>query len=389
MVKSKSSTYLTARGIFCLCLILVLLLFGALYGDGACLTIAFSAFVIIICCYIFGRMNLSNIEMDISFPHKCHANKTYEPQMIIKNKRSLLDCFYIGVDVIFPHATVLSSHTNWVPARSMADAKVSFRIPMRATELEHIYQFSSGFPLGLFNFYSDQVLCRAITVYPRSIVPGELLDHGVSGQCHQPDEYSIVHHSGESRGIREWQPGDSAKNIHWPASIRSLALEDGLKIREFDPPGLLPEHAVIIFHSFSSQREMVREDAFERAVALTAGSIAHLRNLNIRTELIADFMMWNPLYTKSRSQYYECLSILADVKRAMGTEMHELQSALDSIPDSHKVIVISDMSIDVWRDFIQVPQGATLIDIEQVHFPFKKTMSAKQVLSKLTNKKTA
>jgi len=389
MVKSKSSTYLTARGVFCLCLILLLLLIGALSGDGACLTIAFAALLIMLCCYILGRMNLSNMEMDISMPHKCHANKTYEPHMMIKNKRSLLDCFYIGVDVILPHATVLSSHANWVPARSMADAKVSLRIPMRATELEHLYQFSSHFPLGLFTFYSDQTLYRPITVYPRSIVPGELLDHGVSGQCHQPDEHSMVHHSGESRGVREWQPGDPAKNIHWPASIRSLALGDGLKIREFDPPGLLPEQAVIIFHSFSSQREMVRVDAFERAVALAAGSIAHLRNLNIRTELIADFMMWNPLYTKSRSQYYECLSILADAQRAMGTEMHELQSALDAIPDSHKVIVISDMPNDVWQSLIQAPQGATLIDIEQVHFPFKKTMSAKQVLSKLTNKKTA
>ena len=162
-----------------------------------------------------------------------------------------------------------------------------------------------------------------------------------------------------------------------------------MKIREFDPPGLLPEQAVIVFHSFSGQREMVREDAFERAIALTAGSISYLRNLNVRTELIADFMMWNPLFTKSRAQYYESLTILADAQRAMGTEMHELQSVLDSIPDSHKVIVISDMPSEVWQGFVQVKESVTLINIEQIHFPFQKTISAKQVLFNLSKKKTA
>jgi len=388
-MKSGSITHLTTRGVFCLCVFGVLLLVGALLGDGACLTLAFSALLLMFCCYVLGKVNLSKLELDVTIPHKCHANKGYEPVMIIKNKRALLDAFYVGVDVILPHSTVLSSFASWIPAKSMANAKVPMRIPMRASEFEHLYQLSSHFPLGLFSFVRDQNLHRIITVYPRSIIPSELMDHGFSGQCYQPEEHSIVHHSGESRGIREWQPGDAAKNIHWPASIRSLALGDGLKIREFDPPGLLPEKVVVVFHSFSSQREMVREDAFERAIALTTGSIAYLRNLNVRTELLADFMVWNPLYTKSRAQYYECLSILADAKRAMGTEIHELQSVLDNIPESDKVIVISDMPSDVWQSFIQVPKSTTLIDIEQIHFPFQKTVSAKQVLAKLTNKKTA
>jgi len=387
MVKSKSSSELTARGVFCLCFVALLLLVGGLLGDGACLTLALSALALMLCCYVLGRMNLSKLEVDLSLPHKCHANKRYEPQMMIKNNRSLLDSFHVSVRIVLPHETVLSSHATWVPTRSFANSKIPIRIPMRATELEHLYQLNSRFPLSFFKFSKKQTLQRAITVYPRSITPSELLDHGVSGQCHQPDHHSTVHHSGESRSIREWQPGDPAKNIHWPASIRSLARGDGLKIREFDPPGLLPDQAVIVFHSFSAQREMVREDAFERAIALTAGSISYLKNLNVRTELIADFMMWSPLFTKSRAQYYESLSILADAQRAMGTEMHELQSVLDAIPNSRKVIVISDMPSDVWQSFIQVPESATLIDIEQVHFPFQKTVSAKQVLFNLSKKK--
>ena len=387
--KSKLSTDLTARGGFCLCLIVLLLLIGGLLGDGACLTLGLSALTLMLCCYILGRVNLSKLEVGLSLPHKCHANKVYDPQMVIKNNRSLLDSFHISVNIVLPHATVLSSQAAWIPARSLANAKIPMRIPMRVTEFEHLYQLSSFFPLNLFRFSKNQTLQQAITVYPRSIAPKELLDHGVSGQCYQLDQNSAVNHSGESRSIREWQPGDPAKNIHWPASIRSLARGDGLKIREFDPPGLLPEEAVIVFHSFSSQREMVREDAFERAIALTAGSIAYLRNLNVRTELVADFIAWNPIFTKSRAQYYECLSILADAQRAMGTEMHELQTVLDAIPDSSKIIVISDMPSEVWRSFIQVPESVTLIDIEQVYFPFQKTISPKQALSNFAKKKSA
>ncbi len=385
---ARFSTQLTARGIFCLCFTVLLSLLGILLGDGAFLTLALSAITLMICCYVLGRFNLSNLEVDVSLPYKCHANKLYEPQVIIKNNRSLLDVFHVNFNLAFPHASVVESKAAWIPARSLANAKVPLRVPMRATELEHPYDLYSRFPLGLFRFKSTQVLHRALTIYPRSITPRELLAHGVSGQCHQPEQNSTVHHSGESRGVREWQPGDAAKSIHWPASIRSMAVGHGLNIREFDPPGLLPEQAVVVFHSFSSQREMVREDSFERAIALTAGSIAYLRNLNVRTEVIADFMVFHPLYTKTRSQYYECLSILADAQRATGTEMHELQSVLDSIPSSHQLIIISDMPSEVWQSFIQVPETATLIDIEQVHFPYQKIMSAKQVLARAARRKS-
>ena len=150
IVKSTSSAHLTARGGFCICLIILLLFIGSLKGDGACLTLACSALLIMLCCYIFGKINVSKLDVDVLLPHKCHADKAYEPLMVIKNKHPLLDSFHVGVDVIFPHATVLSSHAAWVPAKSISEAKVSLRIPMRTTELEHLYQLNSLFPLGLF-----------------------------------------------------------------------------------------------------------------------------------------------------------------------------------------------------------------------------------------------
>ncbi|MGJ8657372.1 MAG: hypothetical protein ACSHX6_13065 [Akkermansiaceae bacterium] len=377
----KFSTKLAPRGAFCLGIAVGLSMAGGLLGDGVLITLGLSAVTLMLCCYLLGRSNLSKLEADVSLPHKCHANKVYKPQVVIRNNRSMLDAFHVKLYLAFPHGAVLGSQSAWVPARSLASAGIPIRIPMRASSLEHPYKFSSTFPLGLFRFSSRQLLSHPLTVYPRSIIPDELLDQGVSGQCHNPNQQSNVQHSGEPRSIRPWQPGDPAKNIHWPASIRSLAHGHDLRIREFDPPGLLPDQATIIFHSFSSQREMMREDAFERAISLTVGAISHLRNLNIKTELVSDFMRWNPLLARTRPQYYECLSILADARRAIGTELHELQSAIDKVSDKHQVIIISDMPTDAWLDLVRIPESVTVIDIRQVHFPFKKTISAKEALS--------
>ena len=377
----KFSTKLAPRGAFCLGIAVGLSAAGVLLGDGVLITLGLSAVTLMLCCYFLGRSNLSKLEADISLPHKCHANKPYKPHVVIKNNRSLLDAFHVKLYLAFPHGSLMASQSAWVPARSLSSANLPISIPMRASSLEHPYKFSSTFPLGLFRFSSRQMLHHPLTIYPRNIIPSELLDEGVSGQCHHPNQHSSIQHVGEPRSIRPWQPGDAAKNIHWPASIRSLAQGHTLRVREFDPPGLLPDQATLVFHSFSAQREMMREDAFERAISLTAGSIAHLRNLNIRTTLVTDFMRWNPLPARSRSQYYECLSILADAQRAIGTELHELQYALDEISENQQIIIISDMPPEAWQDLIRIPDSVIIIDIRQVHFPFKKTVSAKEALT--------
>ncbi len=378
----KFFTKLTSRGTLCLFVSLVLMIAGIYRGDGAFISLGLATLMVIIFCYILGRCNLSRLEIEISIPHKCHANKYYKPHVVIRNKRSLIDAFHVELLLSFPHGATLAICSAWIPARSLSAADVSLKIPMRASCSEHPYQFTSIFPLGLFRFTSRQLLRQPLTIYPRCIVPDELLDHGVAGHCQNPDRYSSIKHFGEPGGIRPWQPGDPAKSIHWPASILSLARGNSLLVRELDPPGKLPEHTVVIFHSFSAKREMMREDAYERAIALAAGTIAHLRNLKIKTTFVADFMRWHPISTDTRTQYYECLTILAVSQRAVSTELHELQAALHKVSHTQQLIIISDMPTEAWHGLLQLPESATVIDIRQVHFPIQKTISAREALSR-------
>lgn len=380
---TRFTAKLSPRGSYCLGIAIGLAIAGFFITDGVLITLSFSALTILLSCYILGRCNISKLQADIMLPSRLHASKKYQPHLTLHNKRSLLDAFHIKLTIGFPHGTILACEAPWIAARSASASTCSLSIPMRASSLQHPYKVSSHFPLSLFQFSRHLVLDHPVTIYPRSITPTELLDHGALGQCSVPLLNSTIQDSGEPRGIRPWQPGDPAKHIHWAASARALAHGHGLRIREYDPPGQLPEHCTLLFHSFSADREMMREDTFERAISLLVGTINHLRNLKIRVTIIADFLGWNPVSADTRTQYYDLLALLSDSQRAIGTQQHEFQYIVDQLPKNEPTIFISDMKLEAWKPSLTEKPHHLYIDIRQIRFPFKKTVSAKQALANI------
>lgn len=379
---SKFSSRLAPRGAYCLGIAIGLSLTGFIIKDGVLITLALSAITLLICCYILGRRNIANLEAHVMLPSRLHATKRYQPHLALRNKRSLLDAFSIKLTIALPHGTLLACQTPWIAARTASSSTCPLAIPMRATAIDHPYKITSLFPLSFFHFSRHQILQHPLTIYPRSITPIELLQHGSLGQCTTPLQNAAIQDSGEPRGIRPWQPGDPAKHIHWPASARSIAQGHTIRVREYDPPGQLPEHCTLIFHSYSADREMMREDTFERAISLLAGTIKHLRNLKIRVSIITDFLAWNTLKADTRTQYYEILALLADSQRAIGTQKHELQQIIDHLPKNQPAILISDMQLESWKTNLLTKPNHLAIDIRQVKFPHKKTVTPKQALAK-------
>jgi len=127
----------------------------------------------------------------------------------------------------------------------------------------------------------------------------------------------------------------------------------------------------------------MREDTFERAISLLAGTIQHLRDLKIQVSICADFLGWNTIKADSKQQYYDFLALLAEAKRSIGTQKHELQQIIDQLPKNQQVITISDMPLEAWKPNLEIKENQLCIDIKQVRFPFKKTISAKQALAKI------
>ena len=378
---NKFEAKLAKRGSFCLSLSLVMTTTGIILKDAIFTTLGVSGITLMICCYILGRLNLSNITPKLSLPNRIHANKRYQPAVTLTNARNLIDCLHAKLYIALPHEVLLDCEARWIPANSSATRNVPILIPHRSAALDLACKIVSSFPLGLFLFSKRKYIHHPLTVYPRPITPVELLDHGSLDQSTTPTITMQSDYSGEPKGIRSWIPGDPAKSIHWPASARSLAREGQLSIREFEPPGFFPETCAIVFHSYSHEREMMREDSFERAISLLAGTIHHLRNLNIEITVHADCLGWMPQKAKTRAEYYELLAMLAEVERAKGTEQHEIDTILTKI-NHDPSILISDMPIDAWAPYLTLPHTSLPIDIEQIHFSNRKVRSAKDALTK-------
>lgn len=134
---------------------------------------------------------------------------------------------------------------------------------------------SSGDLLGLARFWKDQQLHTPITVYPR-ILDDEELPYPVSrflgdlirkNQLHR-DPFFV-------RGVRDYQPGDLIRDIHWPATARSGELQ----VRVHDSTARTRLMVVLNVQHHDNQWDdyIVQEDArpIEEGICLAASLCVH------------------------------------------------------------------------------------------------------------------
>ena len=70
----------------------------------------------------------------------------------------------------------------------------------------------------------------------------------------------------------------------------------------------------------------------------------------------------------SRAQLVDCLCRLARVKRARGTESHDLQATLREVSPDHTLMVISDMAPESWQHLLAKHAHTLIVDIRQVKY---------------------
>jgi uncharacterized protein (DUF58 family) len=196
------------------------------------------------------------------------------------------------------------------------------------------------------------------------MVPREFFAGGGFDETWDGEGRRVAEAAGEPRGLRAFQPGDRAKQIHWPATLRALARGRHPRVREDDPPGFRPRKARVIFHSFGTDHTLIRTDLFERALSLTCGTLRHLRNLRVPATLYADFLSWQPRESFRKVAWNEILTTLARASRADHTEAHDVVRQIEGTPRDHALIILSDMPLGSWKHL--VPGRPTfLIDVQQ------------------------
>ncbi len=362
---------LTPRGAILLGASLALIVLGFLRTDGILITLGASSCILLAGAWGFVRLNLRRLSLSLRAPTRIYADHPFDLRVILHDTRSLLDAFSIKIHLRLAGQVDIHTFAPWTAARSISEVRLRGSIPGRSSLLEHDYTLETNMPLGLFHMKASGIIRHEILVFPRPLTPNELSTRGALHDASLLPGTTPGQAPGDLRGIRPWQAGDPAKHIHWPASARSLSRGRGLRVRENDPPGFYPRQCTVLFHSFGMSGQLIRADRFEWALSLACGTLRYLREHGIPTTFISDFNEWQPLSGTARSSFGNLLVSLARAQRRGDTEAHDLSPIIESIPEDHSLVILSDMPTESWADTLP-DRPAILIDIRQHRYGAKK-----------------
>ena len=346
-----------------------LFLLGYIFVDGILLVLSVLCLVLFFVALLWGRWNISKLSVEVKMPERVYAGKGVEFVAYLDNHKLLMDSFGLKVSVHILHSVTMTAFAGWVANKEAVKLARRISVPLRGTKESFEIVVESSFPLSLFKHSVVTSQPRNLIVYPRLITPLEVMTCGSLNDIDPQRGIQLGDAVGEPRGIRAWRPGDSAKRIHWPASARALVRGQGLRLREYDPPGFAPVTCLVLFHSHADQGEVYRQDRFERAASLAAGTLRFLHGRQVEAKFTADFLGWRMIDCETRSQYIELLAIMAQAKRSLGTQQHDLQSAIDDFSSKiDQLVIVSDMDPDSWSEGLTMPDNTLVIDIRQMHF---------------------
>lgn len=365
---------ITGQGIAILVGASMFVIAGFFAREGALITLGICGLILVGVCGWIAPRNLRNLGLQLRMPHRFHATRSISFEAELQNGRRVLDAYQVELTMRFPQRVQRLGRADWTPAGGHSLLHDRLSIPVRSSADEVGYEFSSTFPLGLFQARLTSAVSCPMLVYPRPITPKQLATDGSQPDLMPTTAGAAAGDSfGEPRGIRPYQPGDAANRIHLAATARSLARGHGLRSRAYDPPGFHPHRCRVIFHSFAKGGELLRLDRFERGLSLIAGTLGYFQAIHTKVTLQADFADWRCHPCENRTQYFQCLALLAQAKRPKGTEDQKFADILKNVPTDEQIIIISDSPPMNWRELIpNQHQHVVIIDIQHVRFQRRK-----------------
>ncbi len=167
---------------------------------------------------IAGRANLHAVRVTIRFPEEIYAETPTPVQIRIKNPRRFLPVFLVHVRIadhscLFPYLDPQGSEDRWIHVTFRRRGRI--RVPPTI--------ISSNFPFHFFTRYRIVAESRELVVFPRLLrcpfpaLPARPVPPAFRGTTDS-------HKTGEDPdflGIREYQPGDPLKRIHWKSSAKT------------------------------------------------------------------------------------------------------------------------------------------------------------------------
>lgn len=313
--------------------------------------------------FLWAGRNLRDLSYSRSTPESAFAWQYFPLTLTVTNNKKRLDAFAVEFEDTVAGHDEKGLRVGWLHAGSSATREMPSR-PLRRGMLHPANaSFESMFPLGLWKSRMDLKSKMEMMVFPRPVLPKMFEDPDVLTLLEMDEaESALTDWDGDFHGLREFQPGDRMKSIHWPTSARSRHLV----VRQFDRR--LPSRVTLVFHSIRPDSKPQPGDAFESALELLCGMLLLFRERGTPVDMIASFNQWQTMPVETHEHFHVALRTLAMAKRAPERNSNALHAALAGVEPGNRVVVLSDVPLQEWeRDLLELPCPTICLSIGEMY----------------------
>ena len=302
---------------------------------------------------ILSSVTLAGVEMRMELPEHIFAGQTVRSVVELKNEKLTLPSFSLRVEGIKKKgadgAAILETpvYFPYLPKGESLKQPVPMRFPRRGVYRQEAFRIVTRFPFGFLQKARRLDLASEALVYPSVEATPEFLEviPGIQGAIE-----SLAKGRGQDLyALRDYQPTDSARHVHWKASARS----GSLMVREFAREDDC--RVVLVFDNHSAaalpKATAAEKERFEQAVGLCA-AIAwdfHERGALMQFHCEAVDVPQAPAH----QNIFTVLRHLAVVQAIPSDALPPLRSDHGAEPGSFQIVVTSQprgsIPVEVWN----------------------------------------
>jgi len=291
---------------------------------------------------ILSSVTLAGVELRLQLPEHIFAGQLVRASVELQNEKVTLPSISLRVEGATkkgsaPAAAILKTpvYFPYLARHETVKQSVPLLFPKRGAYLQEAFRIVTRFPFGFLEKARRLDLATEALVYPSIEDSAEFIEvrPGIQGAME-----SFTKGRGQDLyALRDYQPNDSARLVHWKASARL----GSLMVREFAREDDCNVLLVLDAHSDAAKpgASPAEKARFERAVTLCAAIAWDLHERNA----LLEFRSGNGDVglAPTSENIYAILRLLA-LAQPLASESREAMLAdLAANPDSFKIIVTS------------------------------------------------
>jgi uncharacterized protein (DUF58 family) len=220
---------------------------------------------------ILSSVTLAGVEMGLQLPEHIFAGQAVRSVVELNNEKQTLPSFSLRVEGAGKKGEETAILTTpvyfpYLPKNESVKQSVPLLFPRRGIYRQEAFRIVTRFPFGFLQKARRLDLASEALVYPSVEATAEFVDviPGIQGAIE-----SLAKGRGQDLyALRDYQPTDSARHVHWKASARS----GSLMVREFAREDDCRVVLILDPHSVSAQPDAstAEKERFEQTVGLCA-----------------------------------------------------------------------------------------------------------------------